>query len=309
LCNAAYARPLLFLMSKSSSSKLSLSSSSHSHKKLSTKPPVKGVPLGKVLSVAAPSLRSIMARVNALSASSSVMKEDYVDVKSGKSAPSKWSDVDEQAMLQAQIDALKQSARLAIGKDRTKVKLWTNGITSNTTAGAELKYNVGLSPTVTSEWSSMAQLYDECRVTDIKVHHCLSTLISSAGTPNLIWAVGYDSTRNTAPTSLADVLESTKHQMGAWKIAGYTNLEARSPNGMHTLNCPQKMQPVANASAVTGGNGIVANFPGEWFETNNAASLVYTVGYFRAYCEAPTNPDTIQIQIVVEYTCEFRERT
>jgi len=265
--------------------------------------------MGVAAKVVAPSIRNLTSRINSLQ-SNAIMKEDYVDVKSGKIQPNvKWSDVDEQSMLQAQLEALKASARLAIGTDRSKVRLWTNGITSNTSAGTELKYNVGLTPTVTSEWTSMAQLYDECRVTGIKVHHCMSTIISSGGTPNLIWAVGYDSTRNTAPTSLADVLESTTHQMGAWKSAGYTNAEARTESGMHTLNCPQPKNPVANAAAVTGGNGIVANFPGEWFETNNAATLVYTVGYFRAYCQAPAAADTIQIQIVVEYLCEFRERT
>jgi len=246
-------------------------------------------------------LQGALSAIKQLKASADV-KSQYFDLKTNKLVSADA----EAKTLQVQLDALKSAARGMLGHNKAKMWLWQDPVTYNGSAAAALSIASGLGPFNCSEWASVIALYDE-----IKVHaiHGRITSIYTAGTsigmPIVI--AGYDSTRNTAPTSVADVAESPQHHLWTLPVqTGSVQPTIATTDGFQHFKIKIPNQPVANAVAVTGGTGITANFPGEWMSTLDTGD---TVGYFRLYQEALTGTCVLSFKVLWGFDCEFRERT
>lgn len=227
------------------------------------------------------------------------VKSNYFDVKTGQIIKSDDT-------VQVQLDALKSAARSMLGHDHTRMWLWQDPVTYNGSAATALAVASGQVPANCSEWASVIALYDEIKVHSL--HISISVLCSTGTTIGQSFAVvAYDSTRNSTPTSVADVMESPQHHLWVVPVvAGSIQPSIATTDGFQHLKVKIPSQSVANATPVTGGTGIVANFPGEWMSTLDTAD---SVGYFRMYIEAPTGSGSISVKIITGFDVELRERT
>jgi len=238
-----------------------------------------------------------VARVKSLKAS---VMGTYFDTKDSK-------DVDG---LQEQLTLLKGVARASIGNKIIRAKLFFKQVIT-TAANTELANSYGLAPSASSsEWASYKALYDEVRIDAIDIHFRIHVSLGGAFTfASLMAAIGYDSTYNFNPVSAADVLESAQSKLLG--VGGAYANNAISPDsvnstGLHHFHIKILRGPVANAASVTGGTGIIANFPGEWMTMQDSAD---SVGYRRVYYPAQGAANVINYEEMITFHCSFRERT
>jgi len=249
-------------------------------------------------------IRHHAAKVQATQRRLAVLKTEtaFKDVKTGKSL---WADCDEVETLNDQLVMLKSVARAAIGKSKVRLTLYEE-LVSASSANTAIANSFALVPSACGEWTAMSGLYDECKVLGVTVTHVfginVNTTVPTGG--GAVWvALGYDSTYNTAPSGTTDVLESSQHHLTACETAsGYGVMPAKPV--VWNIKIPDG--PVANAAAVTGGTGIVANFPGEWMAMGDGAD---SVGYMRLYVPPAGTGAIIGYRMIRAYHCEFRERT
>lgn len=176
-------------------------------------------------------------------------------------------------------------------------------------SGSALAVTVGLVPASSSEYSALSGLFDEIKVNHIEVSFYVQTAYGAAGSGNYLGAMGYDSTYNTTPSSVADVLEGAQSML--FRVEAIQANNALSPlsetkDGLHKFRISIPKGPVANAAAVTGGTGIVANFPGQWMAVGDTAD---SVGFLRYYVESQGASNTATITYMTRLNCSFRERT
>jgi hypothetical protein len=224
----------------------------------------------------------------------------------------KSNEAEIEAYYQAQLVAIRAAARSAIGNSHVKTFLWQPFTTFTSSAGAAIAQSIPAIPANSAEWAGYANLYDEARVTGLEVHyHVGQTVTNSGGSPagGIAWsALGYDSTYNSTPNSIQDVLESSHHQL---KAIGCNNLSnvgqvTIAPDGHYVFHVKIPQGPVANATPVTGGTGIVANFPGQWMAVGDTGD---SVGFLRLYVMAAVGTGVMSMSYSVKYNLEFRERT
>jgi len=233
----------------------------------------------------------------------SALDAKYVDVKSGGSPPCA-----EVRDLQDQLVSLRQTARAAIGGSVVKTVLFYE-LNQTSAANAALATSVGITPTSSSEYSNFASLYDEVRVDKVTVKFIVRSIFATSATTAMVGAIGYDSTYNSAPASVSDVLESSQHML--FHLAPvipniYISPEPTTKDGLYSFSISIPRGPVANAATVTGGTGLIANFPGEWMAIGDTAD---SVGYVRTYLQNAGATNTIGTVAVYELHCSFRERT
>jgi hypothetical protein len=180
-------------------------------------------------------------------------------------------------------------------------------------ANTALAESYALTPSSCSEYAGYQNLYDEIKVDAVEVHHLIH--LGYAGAYVFLSgmaAIGYDSTYNTTPTSAAEVLECQQSEL--FQVSGQNGGVANnavvptsvSKNGLHVFKVKIPKGPVANASAVTGGDGLIANFPGQWMRIGDTAD---SVGYRRIYFPAQGTANTIDYEEMIIFHCSFRERT
>lgn len=236
-------------------------------------------------------------------AKSTADSKSFLDVKTGKSCS---SDDGQILALQQQLTAMRSAARSAIGMSKIRTVLYSGGA-GNGAANTAIAASIPIVPSAAAEWASYITLYDEVRVTKVVVHLLFGfTAAATASIPGggaVFCAVGYDSTYNSTPTSVAEVMESSQHKLMSALVALNGTV---CPPGAHKFDIHIPSGPVANASAVTGGTGIIANFPGQWMAVGDQAD---SVGYFRVYVEAGGPSCVMGYRLLTEYHCEFRERT
>jgi len=231
--------------------------------------------------------------------------DGYVTVvQDGKDSKSTADDV---TALTLQLSLLRTAARASIGSSHIVTNLYASG-SASAGAGAVLPLAFGLQPSTATEWAGYALLYDECRVKAVKFMYQITSASANVAEP-CFYAIGYDSTYGSTPSSVLDVMESQQHEVGALAITtpGSTSALTATPTGLRHFHIRIPRQPVANAAPVTGGTGIIPNFPGEWMAAGDTAD---TVGYLRIYIEragGSTSVAAISYKIVFE--CEWRERT
>jgi len=239
------------------------------------------------------------------------------DSKKDAKAPTGWfsvsrdmklADKDMEAFYQKQLLGVRAMARSAIGSDKIRTKLFYEINTAGTIATAYAT-SVGLTADSSAEFVALSGLFDEYRV---RGGHVRFQILNSQGTPSVVsvWAaVGYDSTYNTTPTSIVEVLESTQSELYGVAPEVVNNFyapRAMDSKGFYNFRIRIPAQAVAQAASVTGGTGIIANFPGEWIAVgSNSAS----VGYLRTYVQSPGSGNTITYRAIVELDVEWRERT
>lgn len=234
-----------------------------------------------------------------------VVSDAFIDVKTGQSKSS-WADTQELLDLQEQLSNMKNVARSSIGGSHIRSILYSGG-SGASSANAAVAGSIGIAPSAALEWSSYASLYDEVKVTKLVIHYAIGFTAASTAIPAggcVFASVGYDSTYNSTPTSVADVMESDQHQIVGAQVA---LTGAVIPNKLHRFEVNIPRGPVANSSSVTGGVGLIANFPGEWMAVGDTTPD--TVGYFRFYVEAGGATCVMGYRLITEYHCEFRERT
>jgi len=228
--------------------------------------------------------------------------KSFVDVRSGHKA---WSDIDELESLRGQMAMLKDVARAAIGSNKIRATLYEDVIGASA-ANTAVAVSIPLTPSNCTEWTSFASLYDEAIVTAVDCKYVVG-FNASAPTPvggGAVWVVvGYDSTYNSTPTGAAEVMESTQHKVTAATTAIDYAVTPHAPSDFR-ITIPRG--PVANATAVTGGTGIVANFPGQWMAIGDTAD---SVGYLRLYINAGGASCVMGYRMLRAFHCEFRERT
>jgi hypothetical protein len=180
-------------------------------------------------------------------------------------------------------------------------------------ANTALASSYALTPSASAEFSSFQGLFDEIKVNAIEIHHgCHIGYGGAYVFISAMAAIGYDSTYDTTPTSAAEVLECQQSQL--FSIAGSNGGVANNAvvplavtkSGFHKFNIKVPKGPVANASAVTGGTGLISNFPGQWMRIGDTAD---SVGYRRVYFPAQGTANTIDYEEMIVYHCSFRERT
>jgi len=229
-------------------------------------------------------------------------QKSFLDVKSGRKM---WADVDEEDSLQAQLDLLKQVARSSIGRGVVRATLYVESISASS-ANTAVAVSFPLVPSASSEWTGFASLYDEVKVTSVDLHYMVGRNVDPSayiGGSSVWVALGYDSTYNSTPANVPDVLESSQHKLTVAASLLGTTVSSATPECFR-IRIPQG--PVANATPVTGGTGIVANFPGEWMACGDTAD---SVGYLRLYISAGGTASVIGYRTLYAFHCEFRERT
>jgi len=225
------------------------------------------------------------------------------------SKDTKSDDKDVESYYLTQLSALRAVAKSAIGSSHIKTKLFyeINTAGSSSTAYATA---VGVTPDSSGEFAALSGLYDEYKVLGGKVRF---QILNSQGTPNVVsvWAaMGFDSTYSTTPTSVVEVLESSQSRLFGTPPSVVNNSyspQTAAKDGFYEFDFRIPSQSVANGVAVTGGTGIIANFPGEWTAVNSTAGT--SAGFLRTYVQSPGSGNTITFRAIVELHVEWRERT
>jgi hypothetical protein len=168
-----------------------------------------------------------------------------------------------------------------------------------------------LTPSQSAEFAGFAGLFDEIKVNTAQIRFITNTAFAGtlASPPGAFGAIAYDSTYATTPTSVAEVLESSQAMLfhATPTIANNTHApEPTTKNGLYTFDIKIPKGPVANATAVTGGTGINANFPGQWMAIGDTAD---SVGYVRLYIEPMGTGSINSASLIVKLNCSMRERT
>lgn len=243
--------------------------------------------------------------------------DEYVLVRKGLSTKVDVSDT-KQNVVAPKVRPDLMGAKRILSRSRNglkgrviKAKLYTQGIYS-IAANTALALSTGLGPSGAAEFGSFQTLFDEIRVDKIEIDYC--TVTGFAGTYNptngSMMAIGYDSTYNTIPGSVADVLESDQHQLTSVLGPGVSNNilspTSTTATGLKKFVITVPKGPVANTNPVTGGSGLIPNFPGEWMAIGDASD---TVGYRRVYYPAQGAANAVVFQEMVTFHCSFRERT
>lgn len=189
-----------------------------------------------------------------------------------------------------------------------RASLYLPVLTATSAANTNLAGNSDIAPANSAEYTNYSSLYDEIRVDAIHVKYMGGVLTAAATitTGGAVYplAFGYDSTYNTTPVSLEDVLESSHSDLTALSTGvGFTGLSV-TPTKFHVINVKLNHEPVANSIAGTG--TVRPNWPGQWMAMSDALD---TVGSLRYFIPAGGASCVTSIRMHVRLDCSFRERT
>lgn len=208
-----------------------------------------------------------------------------------------------------QLDTTRSLAKSAIGNSHIKTKMYYE-VSTTPASNTALALASGICADNSSEFAGFAGLYDEYRILGGRIKFRIQ---NSQGSPNAScqWAaMGFDSSYATVPSSTVDVLESTQSAVYGIDPAIANNFLSplgTSDNGHYTFEFHIPRETVANAAVVTGGVGVVANFPGQWIASASTAGT--SSGYIRTYVPTPGSSNTLVYRAIVELDVEWRERT
>jgi hypothetical protein len=197
------------------------------------------------------------------------------------------------------MDTLAVARGLLSAKSEYAFRLWVVGtysIASNVVAAATI-----LSPLGTSEWSSIAALFDEYRVDEV-INHLCPTLV--AGNTGANWANGgyavcNDYNDSTAPSTYVEVLEHAESHIEPISqcfIVGSTSTNATSAISVKLMwrAVPPRFVELASAATVA---------QAEWLET--AVAWPGSIKFIAAV--NGTNSDT-PMSRYTEYRVRCRQR-
>jgi len=187
------------------------------------------------------------------------------------------------------------------GKIGNSVSVWlayqTNAASSATTAQAVV---FALEPSVYQEWSSFAAVYDEAKVTEVKVQYWVQ--LAAANTVPIEVGVAYDPLNAVAYSTAIATQLATHHDYCV--IPGVTDavlVQTRSGYRGFRFKVP------GGTEIQFGNSGFVGN---NWFNTSapTTGGSYPSAGYLKAYVDAPTaGLSTITLNIFTKM--EFRMRS
>jgi len=274
---------------------------------------IHGAQKGKFVTSTHPLLKAVCANRKARTDLFAKYKQDmttYFDVKSDKDVklPSANSLLDrELKLLDDELAAMKSVMRKGMSKVSTRMFY-----AISTTPAANTAYAValGICADNSSEFAGYAGLYDEFRVIGGNIKFKVQ---NSQGSPNAtaqFCAAGFDSTYATTPSSVTDVLESQQSEMYGIdpNIANnFISPQRVTEKGYYHFGFKIPFESALSGTTVTGGSGVVSNFPGEWIGAGSVAGT--SSGYLRIYVPTPGSSNTLVFNGIVELQVEWRERT
>jgi hypothetical protein len=175
--------------------------------------------------------------------------------------------------------------------------------------GTALAASLAIAPATTAEWTAFQSLFDDYKVIETRTHYLLINSNAPAAATYPWYAVCYDATYGSNPTSVASVMESDNHQVGSLAVTGNfpgSSAPAGSLDGLRHFAVKMPKHPIISPSTVTGGVGISQNLPGSWIDMADATTSA--AGYLKFYCE-PTASAVITLRQITEFTVIFRQRT
>lgn len=196
--------------------------------------------------------------------------------------------------------------RLAVGRGARGLQQANYDLASRYTitsgAGSALNTVAGIVPSLSSEFSSLAQLYDEMKVNSVTVQFS----VQSSGTVVNTQTYGvlvYDPVDAGVYSSVAAA--SVAYRRVVFAVRAPTTVALVTPDsttnfGSHVLQA--RVPGGESARSVTSGSLL---FSGEWSDTLDTA--VY--GYLKPYVEALGGTAVTQLSGIIMYHCSFRCRT
>jgi len=195
------------------------------------------------------------------------------------------------------LKGIRASQRLSPGKIFPARLVGLYGIASG--ANTTLNSVQSCSPIGVQDWTGFQALFDECRVTSMRVR--LRATFSPIPATQGEFGLAYDPANVGVYTNLSDVVTAERH-IGPCPITGSTALSspqtAQSGYYEMIIKTPATRLTSDGASATTIGGG--------WFGTS---STTLTAGYLKAYCPAMGAGVVSNYVVWIEYFCNFRNRT
>jgi hypothetical protein len=189
---------------------------------------------------------------------------------------------------------------------KIKVTLYGSETAVNSGAGAALGGVINFAPSVASEFSSYAALYDEVKVLGGRIRFSAADAVTTSTAADRQWAIGYDPAYGTTPATTDSVVESTQHIRGRTSFGPFIGsnvkvIAAYEPNGQHVFHFKCPTSPVFTDAAA-----LVTNFPGAWMNCGDPSDHA---GYLRYYVASPGGSTVTSLNYSLELDCEFRIRT
>jgi len=185
-----------------------------------------------------------------------------------------------------------------------KTKLaWTVGLTA--AANTAVTQVAPIDPSLSSEWSSFQQLFDEVKVTGGVMHYHLQT---AGGAPTDIdFAVAYDPLNSGVYTSVVGVLVADQCQLKRMNNNQTTTVvgpitTTESGFWHFPFKCPNGASKIASNAAVD-----VEVCTGEWADTTNSVSPKF--GYIKPYVAAAGSSIVVNISCYIVVDVMFRSRS
>jgi hypothetical protein len=206
------------------------------------------------------------------------------------------------------ITRLLRAGKKGVGGTHFETTLFVK-VTNSSGAGAALAIATPVAPSVTTEWSTFQGLFDDYKVVGARSQFFYASSVASVAGATPSYAVAYDATYASAPTSVVSLMESDDHLIGILDAAGnypLTSHPSGSKNGFRTFSAHIPKSAIISPIAVTGGTGIVANLPGSWVDMGDATTCA--AGYFKHYFEATTT-SVVTLTQFIEIDVIFRQRT
>ncbi len=224
-------------------------------------------------------------------------KDDAADTKSDV----KDGNVDKtkpRALLRNRLKSSVKGGRL------NPVSTWLT-VVGSMVGSTATAYNtvINLEPDNTGEFSSFANLYDECKMDEFKMEFC-SMRSASAGADTLISLAGmaYDPVDSGAYSAISTLAEASHHIIFKLpQVSATVDTErATSKRGLQTwhVKLPKGASYVNNA-----GNNVMV---GQWSST---AESNVRYGYIKPYLEAGATGASWTIRYVLYMRVSFRSRT
>jgi len=222
------------------------------------------------------------------------------DVKADQKGLQKDSSVDIPPVGMAKVMSLMKSQMKGSQKPIRTVLIGT--YQANFVSGANSNFFGlnALGPIGVQDWSSFGAVYDLARVVGLKIH----VNGSYSATPTTLcawWALAFDPFNPGAYATAADVL-TAKNVIGPVLLSdALSGTNVYTSTGFHHMSLKLPVNQLIMSNQVTGAPG-----GGGWFATSTTS---FTCGYLKSTQGACGSGITSTLTVIVEYICEFRNRT
>lgn len=186
------------------------------------------------------------------------------------------------------------------GKIGNSVSVWlVNQESSVSSAMAAQAPVLILQPSIYTEWSSFAAVYDEAKVTEVKVQHWVQ--LAAANTAPIEVGVAYDPLNAASSPSAVVTQLATHHDYCVIPgVEDAISVQTRSGHRGFRFKVP------GGTEIQFGNSGFVGN---NWFNTSaSTTGSVPTAGYLKTYIDAPTAGVSV-ITLNIFMKVEFRMRS